>query len=221
MFKALSKPRTNISGLLAFQDADLRKLGTILVEVLQIWEPTSASSSGSVFQTWTTPTIRIQNETAISSTSFWVNKSLQRHWKYRQEWPLGSLLLAVPATCMAPAHLFVSCWHDWSGGSVISALLSEKDEVLKNMTLSTNVRSADQSQALSKLGINVLCFDLNDKAAVVKAVLSNESQYSLITTYNPATNMCQSILLYIRLPQRFLTMHVLSSKPLVNAENRV
>ncbi|CAM1505956.1 Fc.00g115930.m01.CDS01 [Cosmosporella sp. VM-42] len=60
------------------------------------------------------------------------------------------------------------------GGSIIAELLSRTSGPIQSLNISAAVRSQDQVQSLSKLGINVIQMNLADETAVNEAVLGNE-----------------------------------------------
>ncbi|CAH0057299.1 unnamed protein product [Clonostachys solani] len=60
------------------------------------------------------------------------------------------------------------------GGSVVATLIARTNAPVKNINISTIIRSDDQAKALSKLGVNVIQADLSDEKAILEAVLSNE-----------------------------------------------
>ncbi|KAF2493074.1 NAD(P)-binding protein [Lophium mytilinum] len=60
------------------------------------------------------------------------------------------------------------------GGSVLADFISRTNGLIKAENISAAVRSEDQVQALSKLGVNVIQVDLRNEAAVNEAVLRNE-----------------------------------------------
>ena len=79
----------------------------------------------------------------------------------------------VARTSISPTPLLTHAKQ--SGGSIVAAFLSRTAGPLTNAVLSTAVRTEEQAQRLSKLGINVLQLDLHDETAVENAVLGNES----------------------------------------------
>ncbi|CAH0040236.1 unnamed protein product [Clonostachys rhizophaga] len=60
------------------------------------------------------------------------------------------------------------------GGSVVATLIARTTAPVKDLNVSTVIRSEDQAKALSKLGINVIQADLFDEKAILDAVLNNE-----------------------------------------------
>ncbi|KAF2877675.1 hypothetical protein BDV95DRAFT_602040 [Massariosphaeria phaeospora] len=60
------------------------------------------------------------------------------------------------------------------GGSVLAAFISQETGALCTATLHAAVRSDEQVQALSKLGINIVKVDLDDEGAVRDVVLNNK-----------------------------------------------
>ncbi|CAI6092743.1 unnamed protein product [Clonostachys chloroleuca] len=60
------------------------------------------------------------------------------------------------------------------GGSVVATLIARNTAPVKDINISTVIRSDDQAKALSKLGINVIQADLFDEKAILDAVLNNE-----------------------------------------------
>ncbi|CAG9986513.1 unnamed protein product [Clonostachys byssicola] len=60
------------------------------------------------------------------------------------------------------------------GGSVVATLIARTTAPVKDINISTIIRSDDQAKALSKLGINVIQADLSDEKAILDAVLNNE-----------------------------------------------
>lgn len=63
-----------------------------------------------------------------------------------------------------------------SGGSVLAELLSKQYGNIQASDLSTTIRSTEQANALSKLGMNVFQVDLNDEASLTDVVVRNESE---------------------------------------------
>jgi hypothetical protein len=81
-----------------------------------------------------------------------------------------------------------------SGGSIVADFISRTSGPIKEATISTTVRSDEQVQALSNLGINVIKLDLSDKQAVLDAVLGNESRLTFIReTGSRSSHSSQSI----------------------------
>jgi hypothetical protein len=64
--------------------------------------------------------------------------------------------------------------NECSGGSILAYFLSRPD-LLTTAKLHAVVRSEEQFQALSKLSLSVLNFELDDEAAVAAAVEQNQS----------------------------------------------
>ncbi|KAJ3535359.1 hypothetical protein NM208_g1129 [Fusarium decemcellulare] len=60
------------------------------------------------------------------------------------------------------------------GGSLLADLLSRTDETFKAARYFAAVRAPEQVEALSKLHVNIVKLDVNDKAAVEEAVVGNE-----------------------------------------------
>ncbi|KAJ4221146.1 hypothetical protein NW759_007215 [Fusarium solani] len=60
------------------------------------------------------------------------------------------------------------------GGSVLADLLLHSNDSFKDAKFFAAVRAQDQVESVSKLGIDAVNVDLNDKAAVEEAVLRNE-----------------------------------------------
>ncbi|KAG4412740.1 hypothetical protein IFR04_014137 [Cadophora malorum] len=60
------------------------------------------------------------------------------------------------------------------GGSILADFLASSNPLLKKDNISAAVRSQEQADALSKLGINVIRLDLGDEEAVVAAILGND-----------------------------------------------
>ncbi|KAF2792902.1 NAD(P)-binding protein [Melanomma pulvis-pyrius CBS 109.77] len=60
------------------------------------------------------------------------------------------------------------------GGSILADLIARSSSLIKKANISAAVRSEEQVQALSKLGINVLRLDLSDEKAVAEAVIQNQ-----------------------------------------------
>ncbi|KAF2251858.1 NAD(P)-binding protein [Trematosphaeria pertusa] len=60
------------------------------------------------------------------------------------------------------------------GGSVLANFISRTSGPIKAAQISAAVRSEEQAQKLSKLGVNVIQVDLVDETAVKEAVLRNE-----------------------------------------------
>ncbi|KAM6511444.1 hypothetical protein FALCPG4_016447 [Fusarium falciforme] len=73
------------------------------------------------------------------------------------------------------------------GGSVLADLLLHSNDSFKDAKFFAAVRAQDQVESVSKLGIDAVNVNLNDKAAVEEAVLRNEihtagSMYPAMTT---------------------------------------
>lgn len=66
-----------------------------------------------------------------------------------------------------------------SGGSLITDLLSRSEDPFKSTKVFATVRSDEQAQALSKLDVGLMQFDLTDKQSVEKAVLDHQSELRL------------------------------------------
>ncbi|KAI1087270.1 NAD(P)-binding protein [Rostrohypoxylon terebratum] len=75
------------------------------------------------------------------------------------------------------------------GGSVLAEFLSRIDSPIKATKLSAAVRTDEQAQRLSKLGVNVIQLDLSDEAAVTSAVLCNEIDMVIHTANSANWNL--------------------------------
>lgn len=62
-----------------------------------------------------------------------------------------------------------------SGGSVLTGLLA--DGAFKPANITAIVRTDEQNQKISKLGVNVLQIDLTDGAAITKAVSKQDGKH--------------------------------------------
>ncbi len=62
---------------------------------------------------------------------------------------------------------------------MVAEFLSRTNSPIEKTNISTAVRSEEQVQSLSKLGINVIELDLSDEVAVNKAIIGNESVFGL------------------------------------------
>ncbi|KAI1105789.1 NAD(P)-binding protein [Jackrogersella minutella] len=60
------------------------------------------------------------------------------------------------------------------GGSVLAEVISRTGGLINAENISAAVRTEEQAQSLSKLGVNVIQVDLNDEGAVNEAVLFNK-----------------------------------------------
>jgi hypothetical protein len=58
---------------------------------------------------------------------------------------------------------------------MLADFLTRSDSLIEKNNISAAVRSEEQANILSKLGINVLKLDLTDEKAVVEGLLSNNS----------------------------------------------
>jgi uncharacterized protein YbjT (DUF2867 family) len=58
---------------------------------------------------------------------------------------------------------------------MLADFLARSDSLTEKNNISAAVRSEEQANILSKLGINVLKLDLTDEKAVVEGLLSNNS----------------------------------------------
>lgn len=76
-----------------------------------------------------------------------------------------------------------------SGGSIVADLLSVKEGTLKNAGIHAAVRSAEQGQSLSALGVTVARLDLSDKKLVENYLVSHDSQFSK-SMYSSETADC-------------------------------
>jgi uncharacterized protein YbjT (DUF2867 family) len=56
---------------------------------------------------------------------------------------------------------------------MLADFLARSDSLIEKNNISAAVRSEEQANILSKLGINVLKLDLTDEKAVVEGLLSN------------------------------------------------
>lgn len=70
----------------------------------------------------------------------------------------------------------LSLFH--SGGSIVADLLNAKEGVLKNAGIHAAVRSDEQGQSLSTLGVTVARLDLSDKKLVENYLVSHDSEFS-------------------------------------------
>jgi uncharacterized protein YbjT (DUF2867 family) len=64
------------------------------------------------------------------------------------------------------------------GGSILADFLASNNPLFEKKNISAAVRSQEQAEALSKLGINVIRLDLGDEEAVIAAILRNDSLQS-------------------------------------------
>ncbi|KAF2664223.1 NAD(P)-binding protein [Microthyrium microscopicum] len=60
------------------------------------------------------------------------------------------------------------------GGSIVADFISRTAGPIKAANISAAVRSEEQSQSLSKLGVNVVKVDLSDETAVMEVIVSNK-----------------------------------------------
>ena len=81
----------------------------------------------------------------------------------------------LPATCTSPVSTPNPPLTYHSGGSVLTDFISRNDGPIKGSKFHAVVRTKEQVEALSQLGVNVLNMDLNSKAEVIEAVVRNES----------------------------------------------
>ncbi|KAG8672672.1 hypothetical protein FPOAC2_06066 [Fusarium poae] len=59
------------------------------------------------------------------------------------------------------------------GGSIVADILSRDDETLRSVALFAAVRSQEQVDQISKIGVKAILIDLNDKSAVEDAIIQN------------------------------------------------
>jgi uncharacterized protein YbjT (DUF2867 family) len=71
--------------------------------------------------------------------------------------------------------LFIRSSYEHSGGSLVAEFISRKSGPIKEANSSAAVRSEEQAESLSKLGVNVIQIDLSDEASMAEALLHNES----------------------------------------------
>lgn len=68
------------------------------------------------------------------------------------------------------------------GGSLVTDFLASNNTLIQKGNISATVRSTEQAEALSKLGINVLQLNLTNENAVVESVLRHKSSNLPTTT---------------------------------------
>jgi len=91
-----------------------------------------------------------------------------------------NILITGAAGYMYDSRLSVSTyasWYDASGGSIVTDFISRTSGPIKGINITAPVRTEEQVENLSKLGINAIHADLSDEAAITKAVLTNESEF--------------------------------------------
>jgi len=86
------------------------------------------------------------------------------------------------------ANILITGAAGYIGGSLVADFLASKNPVLQEARISASVRSAEQAEALSKLGVNVFRLDLSDEHAVTETVLDNNSKRSLASAVTLAAS---------------------------------
>ncbi|KAM0408626.1 hypothetical protein ACHAPD_011608 [Fusarium lateritium] len=74
------------------------------------------------------------------------------------------------------------------GGSIIADILSRNDETLMSVALFAAVRSQEQVDQISKIGVKAILVDLNDKSAIEDVIAQNKIDIVVHTAsaMNPA-----------------------------------
>ncbi|KAF2117978.1 hypothetical protein BDV96DRAFT_611553 [Lophiotrema nucula] len=80
------------------------------------------------------------------------------------------------------------------GGSVLASFVTRESGPIKDANLFAAVRSAEQVQSLSKLGVKTLQLDLSDGKAVKDAVVSNEIDIVVHTASAIDTNIVSALI---------------------------
>ncbi|KAK4043107.1 NAD(P)-binding protein [Parachaetomium inaequale] len=91
-------------------------------------------------------------------------------------------------------NILITGGAGYIGGSIVAAFLSRTTGPLTNTVLSTAVRTEEQAQRLSKLGINVIQLDLHDETAVENAVLGNEIDIVVHTASSIVSSLAENLI---------------------------
>ncbi|KAH6986376.1 hypothetical protein BKA56DRAFT_670540 [Ilyonectria sp. MPI-CAGE-AT-0026] len=78
-------------------------------------------------------------------------------------------------------NLLITSAAGYIGGSILADFISRTSGLIKTANISAAVRSEAQAETVAKLGVNVVCVDLTDEAAVNEVVLRNEIDIILHT----------------------------------------
>ncbi|KAH7386207.1 hypothetical protein BKA64DRAFT_136350 [Cadophora sp. MPI-SDFR-AT-0126] len=80
-----------------------------------------------------------------------------------------------------PHKILITGAAGFIGGSILTDFLASNNPLLKKENISAAVRSQEQADALSNLGINVIRLDLSNEEAVIAAILRNDISIILHT----------------------------------------
>ncbi|KAI1459922.1 NAD(P)-binding protein [Annulohypoxylon moriforme] len=93
-------------------------------------------------------------------------------------------------------NILVTGAAGYVGGSVLAELLSRTrtSSLIKVANLSAAVRTSEQVQALSKLGVNVIQLNLSDETSVAEAVLRNEIDIVIHTASSADSRLTSNLI---------------------------
>ncbi|KAL6916610.1 hypothetical protein FSST1_008105 [Fusarium sambucinum] len=66
------------------------------------------------------------------------------------------------------------------GGSIVADILSRNDETLRSVALFAAVRSQEQVDQISKIGVKAILVDLNDKSAIEDAIAQKKNAVDIV-----------------------------------------
>ncbi|KAM0544579.1 hypothetical protein ACHAO7_008723 [Fusarium culmorum] len=73
-----------------------------------------------------------------------------------------------------PQNILITGAAGYIGGSIIADILSRNNETLKIATMFAAVRSQEQVDQISKIGVKAIQVDLNDKSAIEDTIIDNK-----------------------------------------------
>ncbi|ESU09649.1 hypothetical protein FGSG_03560 [Fusarium graminearum PH-1] len=73
-----------------------------------------------------------------------------------------------------PQNILITGAAGYIGGSIIADILSRNEETLKIATMFAAVRSQEQVDQISKIGVKAIQVDLNDKSAIEDTIIDNK-----------------------------------------------
>ncbi|CRG90930.1 hypothetical protein PISL3812_07977 [Talaromyces islandicus] len=94
---------------------------------------------------------------------------------------------------MAP-NILITGAAGYIGGSVLADLLSSSSNLIQEAKLNAVVRSKEQAQSISELGVNVIQLNLNDDSALREVVLQHEIDIVIHTASSMVPQYASSLI---------------------------